>query len=349
MGVGPEYVGVDFFAITDAVPVLRRRRREYPTRPTPGPCRAAHRCAVLQSGVRFRSARSGNAQWLMSSCRLLNPDMPGQSDMLMSFMDITAERKTADKVMFYATHDALTELPNRVSVLRRLRKALAAPDEGDRLRAVLFIDIDDLKSTNDTLGHTAGDDLLRAVAASLRRVVARRRCGGTIGRRRVRRARLPATLIAARTRRHGRATAPRTRYACDHRCGERVDRCQHRRRRSDNSAISGLRTRFFAMPTSRCTRPSGAPKPGRLRRPVRSHAVAGRIRGCPRTSSSGSSIGAKCPPLGIGSNASGSRTARRLTVARGTARAGTRQFPVGACNVGCLSCDGCHGSRNESA
>jgi diguanylate cyclase (GGDEF)-like protein len=119
--------------------------------------------------------------WLMSSCRLLNPDMPGQSDMLMSFTDVTAERKTADKVMFYARHDALTGLPNRVSVLRRLRKALATPDQGGRLRAVLFIDIDDLKSTNDTLGHTAGDDLLRAVAQRLRRVVGDGDVAGRLG------------------------------------------------------------------------------------------------------------------------------------------------------------------------
>jgi diguanylate cyclase (GGDEF)-like protein len=117
----------------------------------------------------------------MSSCRLINPDMPGQSDMLMTFTDITAERKAADKVMFYASHDALTDLPNRVSVLRRLRKALAAPDEGDQLRAVLFIDIDDLKSTNDTLGHTAGDEVLRAVAASLRRVVPADDVAGRLG------------------------------------------------------------------------------------------------------------------------------------------------------------------------
>lgn len=72
--------------------------------------------------------------------------------------------------MFFATHDALTQLPNRVSVLRRLKKALA-PGEKDPLRWVLFIDLDDLKATNDTLGHTAGDELLRAAAGRLGRVV----------------------------------------------------------------------------------------------------------------------------------------------------------------------------------
>ena len=115
----------------------------------------------------------------MSSCRLLNPDKPGQSDMLMSFTDVTNERAAADKVMFYASHDALTELPNRVSVLRRLKKALAPTHEGEPLRWVLFIDIDELKATNDTHGHTVGDELLRAAANCLRGVVT---AGDVVGR-----------------------------------------------------------------------------------------------------------------------------------------------------------------------
>ncbi|RDH76789.1 diguanylate cyclase [Mycolicibacterium moriokaense] len=180
MGVGPEYVGRDFFEITDEFPFYDADGMNIP--PQLRPARV-----VLRTGVPFFNRVfgfdqfGGERSWLMSSCRLLNPDMPGQSDMLMSFTDITAERKTADKVMFYATHDALTELPNRVSVLRRLRKSLASPNEADQLRAVLFIDIDDLKSTNDTLGHTAGDDLLRAAASCLRRVVAADDVAGRLG------------------------------------------------------------------------------------------------------------------------------------------------------------------------
>ena len=66
----------------------------------------------------------GRRAWMLSNCRLLNPDMPGQSDMLISFLDVTAERETADKAMFYASHDTLTDLPNRASVLRKLNRAL---------------------------------------------------------------------------------------------------------------------------------------------------------------------------------------------------------------------------------
>src|SRR6185312_10336839 len=78
-----------------------------------------------------------------------------------------------------ASHDALTELPNRVSVLRRLKKALAPTHEGEPLRWVLFIDVDELKATNDTHGHTVGDELLRAAANCLRGVVT---AGDVVGR-----------------------------------------------------------------------------------------------------------------------------------------------------------------------
>jgi len=179
-GTGPEFVGSDFFALTDPFPFYDADGVNIPPAERPA-------VAVLRDGIPFSNQVCGFDQfgderiWLMSSCRLLNPDMPGQSDMLMSFLDITAERKTADKVMFYATHDALTKLPNRVAVLRRLRKALAAKDEGEPLRWVLFIDLDDLKATNDTLGHTVGDELLRAAATCLRRVVASEDVVGRLG------------------------------------------------------------------------------------------------------------------------------------------------------------------------
>lgn len=179
-GTGPEFVGSDFFALTDPFPFYDADGVNIP--PDARPAKD-----VLRTGRPFFNQVFGfddigtDRKWLMSSCRLINPDMPGKSDMLMSFLDITAERKAADKVMFYASHDALTKLPNRVSVLRRLNKALETPQLGDPLRWVLFIDIDDLKAINDTLGHTAGDDLLRAAAHCLRRIVAADDVVGRLG------------------------------------------------------------------------------------------------------------------------------------------------------------------------
>lgn len=65
--------------------------------------------------------------------------------------------------MFYASHEALTKLPNRASVLRKIDRALATPDHHRRLRAVLFIDVDDLKTVNDTWGTRVEFGTPRAV------------------------------------------------------------------------------------------------------------------------------------------------------------------------------------------
>ncbi len=89
-----------------------------------------------------------------------------------------ARRETDDELArrqqelaFMATHDVLTGLPNRTLILDRVQQALARARRKQTPIAALFIDIDNFKGINDTLGHEAGDELLRLLTARLDGVV----------------------------------------------------------------------------------------------------------------------------------------------------------------------------------
>ena len=85
--------------------------------------------------------------------------------------DITERRLAEDQIRHLAHYDALTNLPNRALFHEKLKQELDRIAAGAQL-AVLYIDIDEFKSVNDTLGHLIGDELLKSVAASLSRCVA---------------------------------------------------------------------------------------------------------------------------------------------------------------------------------
>jgi diguanylate cyclase (GGDEF)-like protein len=81
--------------------------------------------------------------------------------------DITERRRAESQVAHMATHDALTDLPNRVMLRETLEHAISRAKRGE-LVALHYIDLDHFKAVNDTLGHLVGDELLKQVADRLR-------------------------------------------------------------------------------------------------------------------------------------------------------------------------------------
>jgi diguanylate cyclase (GGDEF)-like protein/PAS domain S-box-containing protein len=87
------------------------------------------------------------------------------TEMTTRIAAIAIERKrTADEISFLAHHDVLTGLPNRSLLKDRLTQAVLQTQRHNPWVAVVFIDLDDFKTVNDSLGHTAGDTLLKVVA-----------------------------------------------------------------------------------------------------------------------------------------------------------------------------------------
>jgi diguanylate cyclase (GGDEF)-like protein len=88
--------------------------------------------------------------------------------MVVVLEDITERRAAEARISHLARYDELTALPNRVNFRDEIERLLRAPREADHTSALLFIDLDQFKQVNDTLGHPCGDQLLCAVAERLR-------------------------------------------------------------------------------------------------------------------------------------------------------------------------------------
>ena len=118
-----------------------------------------------------RKLANGESRYL--EIKLL-PHIGDQGKVLGCFAvttDITEHKLTEERIQRVAHHDSLTGLPNRLLFNDRLDQAISLAKRDSRQFALLYLDLDKFKPVNDTLGHTAGDELLKGVAARIRHQV----------------------------------------------------------------------------------------------------------------------------------------------------------------------------------
>ena len=108
----------------------------------------------------------GSWGWALSNIRLVPGD--GRPVIEGGLVDLSERKLADDRIRFLAYFDALTGLPNRSLLRDRIKQALAIAKRRSELIALLFIDVDWFKHINDSLGHTAGDELLKQIAEQLR-------------------------------------------------------------------------------------------------------------------------------------------------------------------------------------
>ncbi|WP_404666537.1 diguanylate cyclase domain-containing protein [Roseateles asaccharophilus] len=123
----------------------------------------------LKAGRRFRTQlqmkrKDGSLIWV----DLSGVQLPGSGDeSLWMMVDITQSKAHEARMEHAALHDALTGLPNRLLLGDRLRQAINASERNGHVFALAYLDLNGFKQINDTHGHDAGDEVLRAVASRL--------------------------------------------------------------------------------------------------------------------------------------------------------------------------------------
>ncbi|WP_200762343.1 GGDEF and EAL domain-containing protein [Nitrosophilus alvini] len=117
--------------------------------------------------------KNGSWVWIQSSGGVVEYSHESGEPLLMcgTHQNISDRKKTEKKIKFMAFHDVLTGLPNRTLLFDRIKQALYHAKRSRESNALIFIDLDNFKHINDSLGHKIGDMLLKRVASRLKKCV----------------------------------------------------------------------------------------------------------------------------------------------------------------------------------
>ncbi len=129
--------------------------------------RGAQAATARAEGVDWRVKRADGTQLRVAVAHRDLRDDPTVRGLVITLRDVTEQRRLEDELTHRAFHDSLTGLANRVLFTDRLRQAVARARRTGTVAGMLFIDLDDFKVVNDTLGHQVGDELLVAVGHRL--------------------------------------------------------------------------------------------------------------------------------------------------------------------------------------
>ena len=121
-------------------------------------------------GFDWQIIRKDGGEGFVEASVTLQKDLSGKPTGFKGMIrDITERKRTEQQINYMATHDVLTGLPNRLMFNQLLNQAIRSAQRHKRQLAVLFIDLDRFKTINDSLGHEAGDRLLKEIGKRFKR------------------------------------------------------------------------------------------------------------------------------------------------------------------------------------